>query len=54
MAVSLDVVIFNYTNLFEIRNCYNGTDNHNNTCSQGDGLIIDPAYVHRNVLYVFR
>ena len=41
------------TDLIEIRNCFGGTTNHGDVCT-GEGVVYEPDYVHRNVLYVFR
>ena len=41
------------TDLVEIRNCFDGMTNHGDACT-GTGLVYEPDYVHRNVLYVFR
>jgi len=35
------------------RNCHKNRDNHGGKCS-GEGMIYDPDYVHRNVLFVFK
>jgi len=35
------------------RNCFDGATNHGDACT-GNGIIYDPDYVHRNVLYVFK
>jgi len=35
------------------RNCWQGKDNHGSSC-RGTGLIVEPTYNHRNVLWVFR
>jgi len=46
--------VMEYVSPIAWRNCFNGTNNHNEPCNQSDGLIDDPTYIHRNVLYVFR
>jgi len=45
--------VMEYVPPFAWRNCWQGKDNHGNRCS-GEGLIVDPAYNHRNVLWVLR
>ena len=41
------------THFIQIRNCFDGTTNHGDACT-GEGVVYEPDYVHRNVLYVFR
>merc|ERR1712154_686523 len=45
--------VMEYVPPFAWRNCWQGKDNHGNRCS-GTGMIVDPAYNHRNVLWVLR